>query len=132
MKTTKVKRLFAIHSDPFGKKYRTKIAEGTTADFAFPNGFVIEDIERTEEVAANGAMAGGSQSLGLNGQYPMLQANDIKHIEGQLLTLCDATFTNKEQREAFKNVVSNTLWNSYNDHVDRLPAAFSNSDQLTQ
>jgi len=33
-------------------------------------------------------------------------------LQGQLLTLVDATFSDKEQRKAFKDVLSKTFWDS--------------------
>lgn len=104
----KVKKLFAIHRDSDFKIVRTKIAEGTTADFADAMGFQVEDFDESPDSSAY---------IGLNGTYPTLKDDDFRHLEGKLLTLCDATFTNKEQREAFKKMVSNTLWSYFHDQV---------------
>lgn len=110
----KVKKLFAIHRDSDYKIHRTKIAEGTTADFAGVIGFQVEDFNET-----NDGNSSGSECIGLNGTYPPLLEEDFKHLEGKLLTLCDATFTNKEQREAFKKVVSNSLWTYFHEQVQQ-------------
>lgn len=120
----KTKKLFAIYTDVDHKLHRIKIAEGETADFAFPKGFVVFDSEQESDGGSSGYVP-----LGMNGQYPMLQGDDISHLEGQLLTLCDATFTNKEQREAFKGMVKNILWDNYNGHVDRLGIEFGNANE---
>lgn len=110
----KVKKLFAIHRDSDYKIHRTKIAEGTTADFVGVIGFQIEDFNET-----NDENSSGSEYIGLNGTYPALIEEDFRHLEGKLLTICDATFTNKEQREAFKKVVKNTLWGYFQDQVQQ-------------
>lgn len=120
----KIKRLFAIHSDHEGKSYRTKIAEGTTGDFAHPLGFVIEDIYDENDPTAPDTKVAGQENLGLNGTYPALLSGEHRMLEGKLLTLCDMTFTNKEQREAFKSVIRETLWNSFSKQVDSIENTF--------
>lgn len=125
---TKIKRLYAIHRDAHGNVYRTKIDEGSTADFAKPIGFVVEDTEEHYEEHANGMVSGGRSPLGLNGTYPAMLDSPFSNMEGKLLTLCDATFTNKEQREAFKSVVRETIWNMFNNEIAITEASFHKSD----
>lgn len=126
---SKIKKLFAIHTDAFGKTYRTKIAEGTTADFAYPIGMQVEDFD--EEISEN---EGHSQSLGLNGSYPIVHTDQLSHLEGKLLTLCDATFTNKDQREAFKSVIREILWGQYSSIISTVEGnySFSNKNVLNK
>lgn len=104
----KVKKLFAIYRDLNYKLVRTKIAEGNTADFAMPIGFQIE---------GNNVSDSSIEPVELSGTYPALIEEHFRHLEGKLLTLCDATFTNKEQREAFKKLVSNSLWDYFQGEV---------------
>ena len=42
--------------------------------------------------------------------YGLLSYDAIRNLEGKLLTLIDATFTDKEQRKAMKDVFRRTLW----------------------
>ena len=40
----------------------------------------------------------------------------IRQIEGQMLTIADASFVDQEQRRAVKSLIKNTLWgNTYED-----------------
>jgi hypothetical protein len=91
--------------------HRTKIAEGTTADFAAVIGFQVEDFADPVSVDSD------DRYIGLNGTYPALLEEDFRHLEGTLLTVCDATFTNKEQREAFKKIVTNALWGYFHNKI---------------
>lgn len=128
----KIKKLFAIHIDAYGKAYRTKIAEGTTADFAKAKGFVIHDFENHYEEIGDGRVKAGSKDLGLNGLYPMIHSDEFSKLEGRLLTLCDATFTNKEQKTAFKSMVSQTLWNFYDGEMSSTNGHYQISDTLSK
>lgn len=49
-----------------------------------------------------------------NGVWPIIKAEDFKHLEGKLLTIVDATFSDPKQREAFKAVVKSELREWYN------------------
>lgn len=114
------KNLFAIHQDAHGRAYRTKIAEGTTADFTTAIGFQVENIvERSE------GSDGHEPFEGLAGTYPVLDSDLIKKLEGRLLTLCDATFTNKEQRESFKSIVRDNIWTMLADGVESTQAFYN-------
>ena len=118
----RVKRLFAIYRDADYNMRRAKIAEGTTADFSHPIGFQVEDFDLEDD--------GPNQSrsaVGLNGTYPALQEEAFRHLEGKLLTLCDATFTNKTQCDAFKKVVSNNLWSYFQDEVRQTIEVYGHS-----
>ena len=117
----KIKKLFAIHRDSNYNLIRTKIAEGTTTDFADAMGFQVEDFVEGQD---------NDDSIpysGLNGSYPTLKDDDFKHLEGKILTLCDATFTNKEQREAFKRIVSSTLWGYFHEQSEITRSVYNKS-----
>jgi len=45
-----------------------------------------------------------------NNYYALLQYEEIRRIEGQMLTIIDASFTDKEQREAVKSLVRSNIW----------------------
>lgn len=40
----------------------------------------------------------------------LLWLQEARYLQGQLLTLVDASFSDKEQRKAFKDVLSKTFW----------------------
>jgi hypothetical protein len=42
--------------------------------------------------------------------YALLQYSEIQRIEGQMLTIMDASFMDKEQREAVKSIVRSNIW----------------------
>lgn len=42
--------------------------------------------------------------------YALLQYDEIRRIEGQMLTIIDAAFTDREQREAVKSIVRSNIW----------------------
>lgn len=111
----RVKKLFAIHRDADYNIVRTKIATGNTADFAAPIGFQIEDFNE----GVDDTNTHEPSYIGLNGTYPALQEEPFRHLEGKLLTLADATFTNKAQCDAFKNLISDRLWSFYHDEVQQ-------------
>lgn len=124
----KIKYLFAIHRDSDGNLIRTKIAEGTTADFALVEGFVFENATINEENEA------GSSELwdGISGLYPAMHAHFAQNLQGKLLTLCDATFTNKDQRESFKSIVKENIWTVQNGAENDLERKFPNSHPKEQ
>jgi hypothetical protein len=41
---------------------------------------------------------------------PIYDGTDVSHLEGELLTVIDASFADKSQREAIKSLVRNTIW----------------------
>jgi len=49
-----------------------------------------------------------------NGAYPFLQDSNFGAIFGKLMQLCDATFSDPQQREAFKSLVKENLSEWYN------------------
>jgi len=53
-----------------------------------------------------------------NGSYPVIDNENFSELYGKMLTLCDATFTDATQREAFKDMVKNTLSGWYGKNVD--------------
>jgi hypothetical protein len=119
----RVKKLFAIHRDSDYKIHRTKIAEGTTADFAAAIGFQIEDFNEERDGDSQGV-----EHIGLNGTYPALQEEAFRHFEGKLLTLADATFTNKTQCDAFKKLISDRMWTFFQEEVRQTIDVYERKD----
>lgn len=39
-----------------------------------------------------------------------IEMNEISNLVGQLLTIADASFQDKQQREAVKSLIKNTVW----------------------
>jgi hypothetical protein len=57
----------------------------------------------------------------LNGQQPifaLLGYDDIRNLDGRLLTIIDASFSDREQRRAVKNLVRNALWFDWVPNLD--------------
>ena len=49
---------------------------------------------------------------------PVISGVEISHLEGELLTIVDASFADKGQREAMKSLIRNTLW-TFNQRAER-------------
>lgn len=52
-----------------------------------------------------------------NGAYPIIKADEFRQLEGRLLTLCDATFSDPLQREAFKDLLKTQTREWYDKHT---------------
>lgn len=57
------------------------------------------------------------------GLYTM-NAVEESNLVGKLLTLCDATFTDKEQRKAFKDMVSQTVYGFNRTQEERVKQTY--------
>lgn len=57
----------------------------------------------------------------LNGRQPifaLLGYDDIRSLEGKLLTIVDASFSDQQQRKAVKDLVRNALWWDWVKYLD--------------
>lgn len=57
----------------------------------------------------------------LNGQQPiyaLLGYHDLQTLEGRLLTIIDASFSDQQQRKAVKDLVRNALWWDWVKYLD--------------
>ena len=57
----------------------------------------------------------------LNGRQPIFALvgyHDIRTLEGRLLTIVDAAFSDREQRKAFKDLVRAAIWVNWVRHLD--------------
>jgi len=102
-------KLVALYCTPKDAKVNYIVAEGNTMDFAAPFGYVVEHNCVDGEI-------GGSYKSG----YPLLHESNFRNLEGKMLTICDATFSDKEQREAFKRIIKNELRNWFSDEIDNV------------
>jgi len=65
--------------------------------------------------------------------YGLVPYEALQNLEGKILTLIDATFTDKEQRKAMKDVFRRTLWfdwveNSIYKGKDTMPVGIPTID----
>jgi hypothetical protein len=63
----------------------------------------------------------GKVHSALNGRQPLfalLGYEDIRSLEGRLLTIVDASFTDREQRKAAKDLVRNAIWFDWVANLD--------------
>lgn len=63
----------------------------------------------------------GKLTSELNGEQPifaLLGYDDIRNLEGKLLTIVDASFQDREQRRAFKSLVRRTIWFEWAKYLD--------------
>lgn len=57
----------------------------------------------------------------INGAKPVfafLSYDDIRSLEGKLLTIADAAFNDQQQRKAFKDLVRHAIWFDWAKHLD--------------
>lgn len=55
---------------------------------------------------------------------PMIYMGYINHLTGKLLTFADASFSDIEQRSAFKDMLKQITWNWYTAHSETLSYAY--------
>jgi hypothetical protein len=58
----------------------------------------------------------------LNGRQPLYAKVgycDLQTLEGRLLTLADASFSDVQQRKAFKDILQSTFWYGWVEYLDR-------------
>lgn len=66
----------------------------------------------------------GSVHSALNGIQPVfaiLGYEDLRTLEGKLLTLADASFFDSQQRKAFKDLIRQTIWWQWVPSLDHGP-----------
>lgn len=51
---------------------------------------------------------------------PCIGINDMNNLSGKLMTIIDASFSDKEQRKAMKDVISQSTWGWFHDRLDSL------------
>ena len=98
-------KLIALLSTDEETNANVEVATGESYGFATPHGFVIEQND-------NGKIGGTYKA-----SYPVLTDSIFRILEGKVLTVCDATFTDKEQREAFKRIMRNEMRHWFSDRV---------------
>lgn len=73
------------------------------------------------EIGREHAHLNGELHSPLNGRQPifaLLGYEDIRSLEGRLLTIMDASFTDREQRKAAKDLVRNAIWFDWAPNLD--------------
>jgi hypothetical protein len=88
-----------------------------TEPVTFPVGYVIEH----EDGSSWDSWDGFSVKNNLVAR-PIYDGVDISHLEGELLTIVDAAFADKEQRDSIKSLVRNTLWGFNHRQEQKLQA----------
>lgn len=66
----------------------------------------------------------------LNGGQPLfarLGYDDLRTLEGRLLTLADASFPDPQQRKAFKDILRRTIWFDWANYLDLAGGSFPGS-----
>lgn len=68
----------------------------------------------------------------VSGEFlPVIGVDDMNNLSGKLMTLIDATFVDKEQRKAMKDLFTQTAWGWYHDRESRLYKAYDNFENET-
>jgi hypothetical protein len=99
----------------YGKYNKQKVGEYTPGDdsYQFPVGIVLEHSGEPHIFTDYEGFEVGKNIVARK----LYDTKDISHLEGELLTLADASFTDKNQREAFKSLLKRTLW-KFNGHQE--------------
>ncbi len=100
------KDLVAVTVDANDKFKRTTVGSGETADFARAVGFYL-----TQEVHGE---------VMPSATFPIIYWDDVRNLEGKLLTICDAVFSDKTQLESVKSLIRNTVHDWYNSQSAQL------------
>jgi hypothetical protein len=92
-------------------------AEDTGVDFVKPIGLVFDhgdggNIHMSDSPAVHVAA------------NPIISTVEVSNLEGRLLTLVDAAFSDIEQRKAFKSVIRETVWRWNGDNERRVRESF--------
>lgn len=98
---------FALFQDERSVRQLVKIHSSATAGFK-PIGIVC--------YSSFGSDPHAPEMIG-NGSYPIIAAEEFRQLEGRLLTLCDATFSDPLQREAFKDLLKTQTREWYDKHT---------------
>ena len=61
----------------------------------------------------------------------LIDGAKMRNLEGKLLTIIDATFQDKYQREAHKSLVRNEIWNWWYQY-NSIPKMSNNKDELIE
>jgi hypothetical protein len=120
---TKLSKVWVVLSDDAGtiKGFRKELAyeydsqSGSPSNFTYPIGIVFDHNEEPN-VHHEGSPR---RSFGCN---PIISGVD--NLVGQLLTLADATFTDLNQRKAFKDIVKKTVWGWNMQNENRVDEVF--------
>lgn len=124
--------LVSLESDSLSQKERKKIKKDLLFEYKpgeeliLPVGYIIEHPRSYKHIWEDYG-DGFSQPTNIvaNAIYSGVQ---ISHLEGELLTLMDAAFPDKEQGKAIKDLVSQTLWKFNYSQAKRVKAIFESED----
>lgn len=105
-----------LDSNKEGKYTKQKLFDypDDKSSILFPIGYVIK--HPSDWDSSYKSYDGFSKRVNLI-SYPIYSGTTLSHLEGELLTIADSAFTDKQQREAFKSLIRTTLWkfNSYQE-----------------
>lgn len=93
--------------------YEYNVETSSPTDYSFPIGIVFDHGD------GSGIHRSDSPYVSIAAD-PIVGAVQTGNLVGRLLTLVDATFTDLEQRKAFKDMVSQTVYRWNSDNEDRV------------
>jgi hypothetical protein len=108
----------------YSKQLSSEYEPGQKSAILFPVGYVIKHPDN------QGAMYqdfGGFQKQSDIVARAIYDGVDISHLEGELLTVMDAAFTDKQQCEAIKSLVRNTIWKFNANQVRKVEEIFKSA-----
>lgn len=96
-------------------------------DATFPVGIVFDMDLRTESEDGNSSEAGRRNIYAV----PIFSYQVVQQLEGRLLDYVDATYAEKDQREAQKRVLRKVLWGYHEELLNARKSAYENSKLVT-
>lgn len=115
--------LISQESDNFDRKMVRPVKRDLLFEYvpgkqtSYPVGYIIEHNPDEDNHIWNEFSDGFSVPTNIVA-YATYTGVDISHLEGQLLTIIDASFVDKQQCESIKSLVRNTLW-QFNGNQER-------------
>lgn len=106
------------------------ITEDSSGPLYLPVGYVIEHQNKRGHVwrEYDKGFAVEKNTVG----YSVISGVEIGKLEGQLLTVIDASFSDKAQCESVKSLVRNTLWGFNKQHEEKIEAMFMSTAEAEE
>lgn len=87
---------------------------------AFPVGYVIEH----DNWGVHEQLSDNFERLNNVISNPVYTGVDVSHLEGELLTIVDASFADKRQCESIKSLMRNTIWQFHSRQEKKVQAMY--------
>lgn len=97
----------------------------SASPLSLPVGFVIEH----DDWGVHEILSDNFERINNVVSRPVYTGVEVSHLEGELLTILDASFTDKTQRESIKSLVRNTLWQFHSRQEKKIQAMYESAKE---